>query len=377
MKTFSTSYSRGGGWSDPLPNMDSINTLVLVFGTRSFSGSNAIFDELKDKYKQAVIAGCSTAGEIMGEAVFDETLVVSITQFENTQIRLFTTPVLSMDASLEVGSEIAKNLKSDDLKGVLVLADGLNVNGTDLVKGINSHLDESVKVTGGLAGDGEIFEQTWILVDGMPQSQYVCGIGFYGNSVKIDHGSKGGWQTFGPKRLITKSDHNVLYELDGKPALKLYKNYLGDMAEGLPATGLRYPLALSSDESKKLLVRTILAVDEEQQSLTFAGDIPEGYQVRLMFASFDNLVDGAEKSAEMLDLNDDISTDVLAIAISCVGRRMVMNEDPGAELEATLDMLPDSTQQVGFYSYGELSPFAKNGSCDLHNQTMTLTTIYE
>lgn len=377
MKTFSISYHKTTAWSDELPELDSPQTLILVFGASSYLNFSAPFEDLKQKYPQSIIAGCSTAGEIIGDEVLDDSLVVSISRFENTQLRLFTTPSIAMEVSYDVGIDIAKHLNTDDLSGVLVLADGLNVNGTDLVKGINVAVDKRTLVTGGLAGDGGDFLKTWVLVDGLPQSKYVCGIGLYGDAVKIDHGSQGGWKTFGPDRLVTKSSRNILYELDGKPALELYKSYLGDMAEGLPATGLRYPLSLSSEESTKHLVRTILAVDEATQSLTFAGDIPEGHQVRLMFATFDNLVDGAEESAKMVGINPTDDKDVLAIAISCVGRRMVMDEDPGAELEATLAFLPKNTSQVGFYSYGELSPYVKNASCDLHNQTMTLTTIYE
>jgi hypothetical protein len=377
MKTFSTIYSKFSGWNKSLPTFDSSRTLILVFGAPVYHDFIDPFEALKQHYPDSIIAGCSTAGEILGDELHDESLVISITQFEHTDIRLFTTPVKSMEMSYQAGETIATHLVDDDLAGVLVFADGLHVNGTDLVKGINANLNQKTIVTGGLAGDGRDFNRTWILVDGMPQEQFVCGIGFYGDTVNISHGSQGGWKTFGPNRLVTKSSSNVLYELDNKPALALYKNYLGELAEGLPATGLRYPLALTGEDSDKHLVRTILAVDEEQQSLTFAGDIPEGDYARLMFATFDNLVDGAERAAQMIQLEVAPDTEVLAIAISCVGRRMVMDEDPGAELEAMLEFLPEKTSQVGFYSYGELSPYVKHSTCDLHNQTMTLTTIHE
>ena len=377
MKTFSTSYRKATGWEKELPDFDSPETLILVFGSSSYLDFTEPFHALRQHYPYSIMVGCSTAGEILGDEILDDSLVISITRFEHTAISLFTTPILSMDVSYQSGEMIATKLVSDDLSAVLVLADGLNTNGTDLVKGINATLDQQTLVTGGLAGDGIDFKRTWVLVDGIPKEQHVCGIGFYGDRVTINHGSQGGWKTFGPDRLVTKSSRNVLYELDGKPALALYKNYLGEMADGLPATGLRYPLSLTEENSDKHLVRTILAVDEQQQSLTFAGDISEGHYARLMFATFDNLVDGAERAAQMLMLDVEPDTEVLAIAISCVGRRMVMEEDPEAELGAILDFLPPQTSQVGFYSYGELSPSVKNGSCDLHNQTMTITTIYE
>lgn len=377
MKVTTLNYRKNIGWSTPLPAVDSPQTLVLIFGASSFSDFEHPFQEIKDKYPHSIIAGCSTAGEIYDDLVLDHSLVVSITQFRHTQLRFFATPITKMEESLTTGKTIAKHLFHDTLSAVLVLTDGLLVNGTDFVKGVNSHLKENIIVTGGLAGDGSDFNSTWILIDGMPQTAYACGIGFYGDAIRVDHGSQGGWKAFGPDRLVTKSQHNILYELDNEPALDLYKGYLGEMAEGLPATGLRYPLALTDPATDKRLVRTILAIDEETKSLIFAGDIHEGQYAQLMYATFDNLIDGAEQAAAMLAINAKPNQEVLAIAISCVGRRMVMEEEPGAELEATLEFMPKQTKQVGFYSYGELSPFVKNGNCDLHNQTMTLTSIYE
>lgn len=377
MKVTTTNYRKNIGWSTPLPSVDSPQTLILVFSSSKFVNFSKPFLELKKTYPNSIIAGCSTAGEIFDDLILDHSLVVSITQFKHTNIRLYTTPISAMEDSLKVGVEVASHLSSNDLSAVLVLTDGLVVNGTAFVEGVNSRLNKGAIVTGGLAGDGSDFKNTWILVDGLPQAGYVCGIGFYGDMVSIEHGSEGGWKAFGPDRTVTKSANNVLYELDGKPALTLYKGYLGDMAEGLPGTGLRYPLSLTDNKTDKKLVRTILAIDEESQSLTFAGDIPTGHQAQLMYATFDNLIDGAEQAAEMMNLDVKPNQEVLAIAISCVGRRMVMEEEPGAELEATLEFLPKQTKQVGFYSYGELSPLVKHGDCDLHNQTMTLTTIYE
>jgi len=236
---------------------------------------------------------------------------------------------------------------------------------------------ESVVVTGGLAGDGDRFQRTWVIKDGEPQSGFVTAVGLYGEAVKIGHGSKGGWDVFGPERLVTRSEGNIVYELDGKSALQLYKEYLGDRASGLPSAGLHFPLALRSDQSgQKYLVRTVLAIDEAQQSLTFAGDIPQGSWVQLMRANIDRLVTGASEAAMLTETSQSEGEAVFALAISCVGRRLVLGERTEEEIETTLDVLPPGTQQIGFYSYGEISPYS-NGKCDLHNQTMTLTTIRE
>ena len=261
-----------------------------------------------------------------------------------------------------------------------MLSDGLHVNGSELVKGLNDTLEGTVVITGGLAGDGTHFKRTWVLKDRTLQSGYVTAVGLYGDHVRIGHGSKGGWDKFGPERLVTKSTGHVLYELDGRPALHLYKEYLGDRAAGLPATGLLFPLAIRTSPSEgKSLVRTILAVDETTQSMTFAGDIPRGVYAQLMRANFDRLIQGASDAAT-LSTNGHGSahpeTPILSLAISCVGRRLVLGERSEEETEATLEILPKGSRQIGFYSYGEISPY-ESGACDLHNQTMTLTTITE
>ena len=367
--------NRWGGISRP--PVDSPHTLIMLFGSSSFIDDSAPIDELIAEYPQSAVIGCSTAGEIFGTQIFDESLSVAILRFAHTEIRTSYALAETGENSFAAGQQIAQQLNDPALKSILVLSDGLSVNGSELVRGLNSQVPPSVVVTGGLAGDGDRFRRTWVLQDRRPQAGFVTAVGFYGDRIQISHGSKGGWDRFGPERCVTRSKGNILFELDGRPALRLYKEYLGDRAVGLPATGLLFPLALRSHESdSKSLVRTILAVDEREQSLTFAGDIPEGALAQLMKANFDRLVQGASEAASSTKLSTDGGPCTLAIAISCVGRRLVLGGRTEEEIEATLDVLPKGTRQIGFYSYGELSPFA-TGTCDLHNQTMTLTTLSE
>lgn len=372
MKVHTLAYTADKGFSAPLPQIDAPQLLVLVFGHTHFAEHTAPFSQLQAHYPQALFMGCSSAGEILGKRILDNSLAIALVAFDSTQLRIVHTSIDSPLESRDTGRLLADQLYGENLQGIFLLSDGLNVNGSELAQGFNDVLG-GITVTGGLAGDGEKFSRTWVLCDGKPTENVVTALGLYGN-VKIGHGSKGGWTSFGPAREVTRAEHNVLYELSGQPALALYKSYLGEMAAGLPATGLRFPLSLRMPGEQKELVRTILAVDEANQSMTFAGDIPVGAFAELMRANTEQLVEGAENAALMSATETDET--VLCIAISCVGRRMIMGADAEEEVEAILDILPETTQQVGFYSYGEISPYAK-GSCDLHNQTMTLTTWYE
>lgn len=370
-------WTPDGGWDTPLPAVDGPQTLVLAFGASGLIDDPAVLDELSATYPTSVVMGCSTAGEIRGDTVADDTLTVAVSRFATTRLRLVQGNVADPAASHQAGLELAKRMAdgADDLRAMFVLSDGLHVNGSGLVEGLVEGSGGRVTITGGLAGDGDRFDRSWVLVDGAARSNAVTAVGLFGPDVCVGHGSRGGWDIFGPERRITRAEGNVLYELDGQPALELYKNYLGNRAEGLPATALLFPLALRVPGTEaRSVVRTILAVDEATQTMTFAGDVPTGSSAQLMRANFDRLVDGAHGAAFAAETVS--SGPVLALAISCVGRRLVLGQRTEEELEAAIAGLPDTATLVGFYSYGEISPLAA-GTCDLHNQTMTITTISE
>ena len=378
MKLNTFSFKRDTGWSVAnFPAMDSQQTLVIVFAAPEFMDQPDPLSELADAYPRSKLIGCSTSGEISGPFVNDASLSVAVVQFEHSDIAVVSAEIKQAADSRAAGEQLARQLGGKNLCAVFVLSDGLAVNGSELVKGLNSALLANVVITGGLAGDGDRFQRTWVIRNRRPDTGVITAVGFYGERLRVTHGSRGGWDNFGPERRVTRSAGNILYELDGKPALALYKEYLGERASGLPATGLLFPLSIRQDAAdSRQLVRTILAVDEVNQSMTFAGDIPMGYLGQLMRANFDRLVGGASQAATQAAENAGAGGPVLALAISCVGRRLVLGERIEEETEITLEHLPADAQQIGFYSYGEISPYA-SGKCDLHNQTMTLTTFAE
>ncbi|HUJ57233.1 MAG TPA: FIST N-terminal domain-containing protein [Kofleriaceae bacterium] len=368
-------YARGA-WSRSFPALDSAQTLVMAFAAPAYHDRPGLLAELAAAYPASVVVGCSTSGEIDHTEIRDDSITVGAIRFAGTRVKRAVARLASVADSFDSGVAIANELVAEDLRAVLVLSEGLHVNGSELVRGINARLDEEVVVTGGLAGDGDRFGRTWVLADGRPEANGVVAVGLYGERVRIGHGSKGGWDTFGPERVVTRSLGNVLYTLDDRPALALYKEYLGERAAGLPGSALLFPLALRQrNDEPNSVVRTVLSVDEATQSMTFAGDIPVGHYAKLMRANFDRLILGAQ-AAGSAAARHDLGTPALSIAISCVGRRLVLGERSEEETEATLEALPALTQQIGFYSYGEISPHV-TGRCDLHNQTMTLTVLSE
>lgn len=378
MKVEQHRWSEATGWEPGTPSaLGKSAQLVLLFGSTSRLKEGKYFEAIKKAYPKAHLLGCSTAGEICHAQVFDDSLVITAIQFESTRIAGARVKMSEVESSFQAGERLAQALNKKGLTHLFVLSDGLKINGSDLVRGLTRHLPDGVSVTGGLSGDSDRFQETFVLWDGPPESGTIAALGFYGDRLKVGYGSSGGWDPFGPERLITRSRGNILYELDGTSALELYKKYLGEHTKGLPATGLLFPLSLRTTRGETGVVRTILSINEEEQSMTFAGDVPEGAYARLMKANFDRLIDGSIAAAKMSCQALGSSAPDLAILISCVGRKLVLKQRIEEEVEGVRDIMGEDTVLTGFYSYGEISPFAPSAKCELHNQTMTITAFSE
>jgi len=382
MKIEQRKWTASGNWSKLKDvQLSSPPQLVLVFGSKSILKNPQTFTVLKSMYPSSHILSCSTAGEIYNTEVNDDSLSIAAVFFEKTQLQFVQTDINDAARSEEAGKKLAGSLKPDGLVHVMVFSDGQKVNGTSLVRGLTAALPKTVSVTGGLVGSGNDFKETYVGLDEVPVSGKIVAIGFYGDDLKVGYGSLGGWDNFGPERLITKSKDNVLYEIDHRPALALYKEYLGEQAKDLPSSGLLFPMSLrlkNPDGVEVEIVRTLLGIDEQAQSLTFAGDMPEGVYAKLMKANFERLIDGASGAANMSTEPLGQSKPELAILISCIGRKLVLKERVEEEIEAVRATLGEQAAIAGFYSYGEICPTAATEKqCQLHNQTMTITTFRE
>jgi hypothetical protein len=380
MHAHQLSWTEAAGWRGGNAEDGSAN-LVLFFGARQALACGSRYREMRNMFPRAHILGCSTGGQIVNDDVTDDEIAATAIQFDATRLRLACEPAAAPECSRACGEAIGRTLAAEDLAGIFVLSDGLNVNGSELVAGMTSVVDRRVSVTGGLAGDGAKFQETLVGADCEPRKQTVAAIGFYGSAIRLGHGSAGGWDEFGPRRRITRSRGNLLFELDGEPALDLYERYLGeDDVKGLPGTALLFPLRIRNPERPDHdIVRTILGVDHKARSMTFAGDVPEGWVAQLMRGNFDRLAAGAAKAARQAAAgNAEMRNgDQVAVLVSCIGRRLLMGQHTVDEVEAAGAELGAEVSRLGFYSYGEIAPHSASGVCELHNQTMTVTTISE
>ena len=373
MKTERRVWTRTGEWGDDAATALSDADWVVYFGAPE-ALDDARHADLRKRYPTALLLGCTTGGEIVADDVQDDSVTAMAVKLDGTKVHGAEQAIATMTDSFAVGVALGAELARKDLRAVFVLSDGTRVNGTELVRGIRSAVSEGVIVTGGLAGDGPRFGTTRAGLSGAPSPGMVCAVGLSGEALVIGHGSAGGWVPFGPERLVTRSSGNVLLELDHQPALELYKKYLGEEAQQLPASALLYPLVIRRrDHPDEPLVRTIIGIDDATNAMTFAGDVPEGAVAQLMRASIEQLVDGAAAAATAA------KSDCLhgfAVLVSCIGRKLLLGQRTADEVDAAAHVLGADFPALGFYSYGEIAPCA-SGFADLHNQTMTITTFAE
>jgi hypothetical protein len=364
-------------WQYESQGLDDRDTadIVFIFGDTDIIKAKSTYKLIKEKFPNSHLIGSSSSGNILGSEISKFPVVATAVKFESSKVEVQSAEYHEGESLQDLSKELVNKLSKDGLKHIFLLSDGLKVNGSNIVEGINSAL-LNVEVTGGLAGDGERFQETYIISDDEPKASIVSVVGFYGDNLVISSGCFGGWSEFGTKRVITKSKANILYEIDNEPALDFYKRYLGDYAKDLPNSGLRFPLSIRKDDNDSEVIRTLLGIDEENKSIIFAGDVPEGYYAKLMKPDTDVLIEGAGHAAKEIIIAND--KPALGLVVSCVGRKLVLGQLIDEELQEVAETLGTNISLIGFYSYGEIAPFEVNKlQCNLHNQTMTLTAIYE
>ncbi|WP_299060856.1 FIST N-terminal domain-containing protein [uncultured Polaribacter sp.] len=381
MKTIQLKKHKNTDWEYLSEKINLIAPLVLVFGNRFLLEEDTILDEIRNIFKDGHIVFGSACGDISSESIDDETVTITAIEFEKSTFIIKTANVLNNHSntkidSFKIGENLINQLPQEGLKHVFVLSEGSFINGSQLTKGMNAATNDNLLITGALCGDDARFEKTVSSYNELPKPGEMVAIGLYGETLEVTFSINGGWTPFGPERIVTKSKGNILYELDNLPALDLYKKYLGKKSEELPGAALLYPLNVKSNDGNNTIVRTILNIDETENSMILAGDIFENSKVQLMMTNVDNIVNAAEKAA--INASEfRKKKPQLAILVSCIGRKLVLDQRVEEEVEEVMEVIGNKTTITGLYSYGEIAPFIGESSCQLHNQTMTITLISE
>ena len=380
MKLLQRQWTVKDGWRtlrDDLAGRYAKVQLVLIFGASDLLKSVDLYKNVYDEFPNAIVTGCSTAGEICGDEVGDNSLVCTAIEFEHSRVKakhifMDKYPGLSIE---QVTREMVDELLAPDLVHLLVLAGGDDINASDVVAGLRKQAPKKVGVSGALAADAFKFHDACVIADVMACENTISVIAFYGKGLKVMTSLKAGWFEFGGEKTITKSDKNIMYQLDKGPALPFFELYLGDSINKVPASSFQYPISLRSKHTDDWLTRSIVKVDRSKSALHFAGDVPVGYRMRLMKTDTEHLVESAARATVNM-LRRSFYPD-FALIVSCFGRKGLMGKDSYKEVKAVRAGFGDHTLMTGFYACGEIGALDSSNPCQLHNQTLAITAFLE
>ena len=347
---------------------------MIWFTSFDQSHSPELFEGLRALFPSAQVAGCTTNGEIFRGEVMDGSAVAAAIRFDKTEVRTAFRRLERNGDARAAGQSLAAELSGEGLKAVFVLADAFGFNGPDLVEGLSGALPKGVIVSGGMAGDdGRLSGGTRAGLDMTPCDGGVAAIGFYGQAVRFSHGVAGGWDPLGPCRHITRSAGQLLFELDGQPALDVYESFVGD---GETTARMRHPFCIKPEaDSEQDVIWEVVGIDRENKALVFIDTVPEGSWAQLMRGVDEHLVDGAAEAARIATAEPPVG-EALGLVVSCIGRKWVMGQRVGDETEAVQEQT-GSAPTIGFFSYGEVAPHARTGVCTLHHASMSVTMLSE
>ena len=323
------------------------------------------------------IIGCTTDGEISSDGFRTDSAVLGGIVSDQIDFHLASVKDLGQDCE-RAGITLAAKLP-ENVNYIQLFSDGLTGNGCAILRGLESVLDKTIPVCGGTAGDAGRFRRTWQFAGNRVFSNGAVAIGFSGN-FQVGTGASSGWSPIGLAKKVTRSVDNILYELNGEPALNVYERALGKHASKLPAVGVEYPLGLVTErgaegEKDYLLLRATMSVNRKEGAISLAGEIPEGSTVHICCGDSASLLEAAKKAGRLALADLEGRRPVMIFIYSCMARRLILGRQVEEEINCIREAVGPDLPVLGFYTYGEYGRIKKGGPNRLQNETVTVSVI--
>jgi len=225
-------------------------------------------------------------------------------------------------------------------------------------------------VFGGAAGDDLILKDTFIFSKDNFSNHGVIALAIDKDKIDIVGARAFGWTGMGKERIVTKAHKNIVYKIDGKPALDFYKQYLNISNEDMPQVGIEYPLEVIM-RNGQVVYRAVLEINEDDGSLIFAGHVEEKSRVRLSAAKGKVIIEHVDKSIkDCLSKSGNFKPDI-ALVFPCCSRKQVLGDLTIQEIEAVYNNT--EVPLIGFFAYGEIGAFP--GGYSFHNETFVTALL--
>lgn len=362
--------------ADLLDRLGGAPDLVIMFSSARYDHARVLAG-VYEQLPAVRVVGCSSYGEINSEEGLSGSVTAMGIVTEGREFATFTLPDIAGD-SRAGGRALAEQVRQFAPDLLIVFPDGMRVNSTQFLLGLQDVLGDRFPIVGGVAADAGDFSRTYELFD----RDVLCGgaVALAFKGVRVVTAARSGWQPIGGTRTCTRiEDGNVLLELDGQPALDLYRSYLGYRAAEMPYVSVEYPIGMVGGvpstqrlpDGEILLLRAIKGVDERRRAIIFGGDLPERAEVRMTRATTEDVIAGADAAgAQVLAA---LPRPTLALVFDCMARKVVLGPRYKSELRATFARLGPNVPKIGFYTFGELSPV--QGTTMHHDETFTIALL--
>jgi hypothetical protein len=323
--------------------------------------------------REVSVFGCSSCGEFLydnhQQVISEEGLVCMMMALVpgSFDVRLFGR---QGHTSFELGNSIGRWATDRVEKpALLVLGSGLDTDGEQLVRGIQQITGDGVQMYGGLAGDDARFRETFVFSEEKLENNGAIAMVFDTGLYDIGGIATSGWVSIGAEKIITHSEGNVVYTIDGEPALDVYKDYLNVNDADLPEIGVEYPLLIRKPGSDDVL-RAVINVDRDKKSLIFAGTVPNGAVVTFSSSPGFEIIEFTRNKV-IAFYNNNKETDAL-ILFSCMARHNALGPTISEEIDEAWQKW--AKPLIGFFTYGEIGN-NYHGVCDFHNETFTMVSL--
>lgn len=360
--------------------------LTLVFSSVRYADPR-LLKGINSMTAGCSLIGCTDAGGISTAGPVRRSVVAVALKARGGRFQTGVGYAVSKNAR-QAGQDLAQSLSrqgAQQAKALLALPDGLAGNGSAWLRGVQSILGESLPIVGGCAADDFAFEKTFqffndeILQDSIPAALF-CG------DIEVGIGVQHGWIPLGRPRRVTKASGPVIYELDRRPAVALYEEYLGVKKdelteEPLAHVAMTYPLGTVVPRQAEYLLRHAIRVGENE-SIVCTAETQEGSWVRLMIGSNESALEAAKKAASRAMRQVSPVRLKGALVFCGVARQKMLGSDFRGEIDVVRDSLGGTGVRIGgFYSYGELAPWeltsggqAKRSNM-VHNESIVVMAL--
>jgi len=322
-----------------------------------------------------IIMGATTAGEIYAnpmDGVYElEGSIVCMLVEVNSNALAMTVVEVEEEDSYVVGEHIGLWAKSyfRDV-AIITLTSGLTFDNDAYTQGI---ISKGVEYAfGGASGDNFALKETFVFSNTVISNYGVLALAIDKSRINILGARAFGWGGIGQEQIVTKSIKNIVYEIDDLPAINFYKRYLNVTSQDMPQMGLEYPLEVRR-RNGQIIYRAVLAIDEENGALIFAGHVEEKARVRISAPKGKSIIKEVEKSTSDILSENPMFTPELALVFPCCSRKQILGHLTHLEIEAVVTSA--NVPLIGFFAYGEIGAFP--GGYGFHNETFVTAFLEE